>query len=193
MMRFPARTLLSAVRPSITLNHHSFLFPVDALTPFVMQRRGFVLRPGRSTKKGLNIHKSNRAKKGLYHGKDVRSGHSISHSHTKTKRKWYPNVIRKRVWSDTLDTWVRFNMTTTALREIDTQGGIDNYLMAMDAKTASELGNYVRKVRIIIATSLFHAGKLSPRLVKRMGFDVAPPLPLTGFQKKDVNEKTTAL
>lgn len=61
--------------------------------------------------------------KGLYHGKDVRFGNSISFSKHKSKRKWFPNVIRKRVFSDTLDTWIRFNMTTTTLREIDTVGG----------------------------------------------------------------------
>jgi large subunit ribosomal protein L28 len=99
-----------------------------AVPPVLIPARGFILRPKRSTKKGLNVHKSNKAKTGLYHGKDVRSGHSISHSHHKTKRQWHPNVIRKRVWSETLDTWIRFRMTTTALKEIDALGGIDNYL-----------------------------------------------------------------
>lgn len=59
----------------------------------------FVLRPKRATKAGYNLHRSNRAKQGLFHGKDVRSGHSISHSHTRSKRTWMPNVISKRVFS----------------------------------------------------------------------------------------------
>ena len=59
----------------------------------------FVLKPKRSTGRGYNIHRSNRAKEGLFHGKDVRFGHSISHSHTRSKKKWHPNVINKRVFS----------------------------------------------------------------------------------------------
>jgi ribosomal protein L28 len=76
----------------------------------------------RTTGKGTNYHKSNRAKNGLFHGKDVLFGHSISHSHKLSKKKWCPNVINKRVWSDTLDNWVRFKMTTAALKAIDHSG-----------------------------------------------------------------------
>ena len=74
---------------------------------------------------------------GLYHGKDIRSGNSISFSKKHTKRKWYPNVINKRVWSESLNDWVRFKMTTTALRGIDTEGGIDNYLMNLDDRSVA--------------------------------------------------------
>lgn len=34
-----------------------------------------------------------------------------------------PNVQHKRVWSDTLQTMVPFNLTTSALRMIDKWGG----------------------------------------------------------------------
>lgn len=74
---------------------------------------------------------------GLYHGKDIRSGNSISFSKKHTKRKWYPNVINKRVWSESLNDWVRFKMTTAALRGIDTEGGIDNYLMNLDERSVA--------------------------------------------------------
>jgi hypothetical protein len=43
---------------------------------------------------------------GLYHGKDIRFGNSISHSHTKSKRSWHPNVFKKRLWSFAFDDWV---------------------------------------------------------------------------------------
>ena len=95
----------------------------------------------------------------------------------KTKRKWYPNVHRKRLFSYTLDTWVRFQVTTTALREIDTVGGIDNYLMKLDDKSVAR-SNYVTKMHRIISISLFHQGKLSKRLINRFGFDISPPPPL---------------
>ena len=95
----------------------------------------------------------------------------------KTKRKFYPNVHRKRLFSYTLDTWVRFQVTTTALREIDTVGGIDNYLMKLDDKSVAR-SNYVTKIHRIISISLFHQGKLTNKQIKKFGFDVNPPPPL---------------
>lgn len=93
--------------------------------------RNFHRKLTRETDGGLNIHRSNRAKLGLYHGKDVHSGHTISHSKTKAKRTWYPNSISKRVWSYGLSDWVRFNMTTSALKAIDKYGGVDNYVLSL--------------------------------------------------------------
>jgi hypothetical protein len=66
----------------------------------------FVLKPKRSTGKGYNLHRSNKAQQGLYHGKDVSFGHTISHSHTRSKKKWFPNVIEKRVFSYALGTYL---------------------------------------------------------------------------------------
>lgn len=111
---------------------------------------------------------------GLFHNKDVRSGNSISHSRAKTLRKWSPNAIKKCVWSETLDGWVRFHMTTTALKEIDNSGGIDRYIMRIDNKTVSE-SPYVTKWRHIIGTSLYHKKELSGYLVKKLGYDLEPP------------------
>ena len=104
-------------------------------------------------------------------------GRSISHSHTRSLRMWKPNVQKKRVWSYALDDWVRFNLTTTALKEIDNVGGIDNYIMSLDDKTVSE-SNYVTKVRGMIGTVLFHQGTLSQRMIKRLGYDKMAPVPL---------------
>jgi ribosomal protein L28 len=78
---------------------------------------------------------SSHAWKGLYHGKDIRSGNTISFSHHRCKRKWYPNVINKKVWSESLNDWVRFQMTTAALKGIDYEGGIDNYILGLDEKS----------------------------------------------------------
>lgn len=47
----------------------------------------------------------------------------------------YPNVINKKVWSETLNDWVRFNMTTAALKGIDNEGGIDNYILGLDERS----------------------------------------------------------
>ena len=47
----------------------------------------------------------------------------------------YPNVINKKVWSEALSDWVRFNMTTAALRGIDSACGVDNYILRLDERS----------------------------------------------------------
>eukprot|EP00566_Odontella_aurita_P028418 CAMPEP_0113559316 /NCGR_PEP_ID=MMETSP0015_2-20120614/18831_1 /TAXON_ID=2838 /ORGANISM="Odontella" /LENGTH=187 /DNA_ID=CAMNT_0000460943 /DNA_START=67 /DNA_END=630 /DNA_ORIENTATION=+ /assembly_acc=CAM_ASM_000160 len=73
--------------------------------------------------------RSNRSRRGLYDGKDIRSGNNVSFSNKKTKRKFKPNVFKKSVYSETLDEKIRFHITTSALRSIDKFGGLDNYLL----------------------------------------------------------------
>ena len=102
-------------------------------------------------------------------------------------KKWCPNVINKRVWSETLDDWVRFKMTTTALKKIDEYGGIDNYIMNLDEKSVS-LSNYITKMRTIIGTSLFHQGKLNEMFTRKMGYHRNPPVPLTPTNVEGVEE-----
>eukprot|EP00957_Ditylum_brightwellii_P162667 12387037-Ditylum_brightwellii.AAC.1 len=74
-------------------------------------------------------YRSNRSRRGLYDGKDIRSGNNVSFSMKKTKRKFKPNVFKKRVYSETLDKMIQFRLTTSALRSIDKAGGLDNYLL----------------------------------------------------------------
>ena len=55
-----------------------------------------------------------------------------------TKRKFKPNVFKKRVFSEILDEMVAFNLTTSALRSIDKAGGLDNYLLTSKHVTSGE-------------------------------------------------------
>ena len=77
-------------------------------------------------------HRSNRSRRGLYDGKDIRTGNNVSFSMRHTKRKFRPNVFIKRVYSEILDAMIPFHLTTSALRSIDKAGGLDNYLMKND-------------------------------------------------------------
>lgn len=78
------------------------------------------------------------------------------------------------MFSEALDDWVRFKMTTTALKKIDDYGGIDNYVLALDNKSVS-LSNYITKQRHLIATTLFHRGLLSDKLIRKLGYHTHPP------------------
>jgi len=92
-------------------------------------------------------YRSNRSRRGLYNGKDIRSGNNVSFSMKKTKRTFKPNVFKKRVYSETLDEMVRFHLTTSALRSIDKAGGLDNYLLT--SKYVTEGEGLVVKQRIL--------------------------------------------
>jgi ribosomal protein L28 len=89
-------------------------------------------------------------------------------------RRWNPNVINKRVWSDALDDWVQFKMTTRALKEIDNVGGIDNYLLALDNNSAAA-SNYVTKMRGLVAGTLYSKGALPEKTIKKLGYHKNPP------------------
>jgi len=148
--------------------------------------KSFVRKNKNSTGYGPNTHRSKRAKNGLYHGKDVQFGHSISHSHKRSKRTWHPNVINKRVWSEGLEDWVRFKMTTAALRAIDRVGGIDNYVLGLDNLAVSE-SNYITKMRSLIAAARFHKGILDDVSKRKLGYHKNPP-PLSISNEKAEKE-----
>ena len=58
---------------------------------------------------------------------------------------------RKSVWSETLQTWIRTRIATSAMRSIEKHGGLDQYL----ARTKSEhLGEFGRSLRERVALAL---------------------------------------
>jgi len=55
-------------------------------------------------------------------GKKVMSGHNISHSNRKTKRKFYPNLVTKRFFVPEENQFVTLKVSTAALRTITKKG-----------------------------------------------------------------------
>ncbi|MDB1086623.1 50S ribosomal protein L28 [Streptomyces sp. ACA25] len=49
-------------------------------------------------------------------------GNAISHSHRRTKRRFNPNVQRKRYWLPSEGRHVRLTLSTKGIRTIDTIG-----------------------------------------------------------------------
>ena len=47
----------------------------------------------------------------------------------KTKRKFKPNVFKKKLYSEILNEQIIFSVTTSALKTMDKMGGLDNYLL----------------------------------------------------------------
>jgi len=61
------------------------------------------------------------------------SGNNISHANNKTRRRFLPNLQRRRFWVESENRWVSLRLTTAALRTID-KNGIDAVLADMRAR-----------------------------------------------------------
>ena len=55
-------------------------------------------------------------------GKRPRVGNNVSKSNNKTKRKFYPNLQRKRFYLPDEDRWVTIRVSTSVLRTINKNG-----------------------------------------------------------------------
>ena len=61
-------------------------------------------------------------------GKAVLSGHLVSHSNRKTKRKFLPNLVNVTLQSDALGRSVRLRISANALSSVEHRGGLDAFL-----------------------------------------------------------------
>lgn len=61
------------------------------------------------------------------------SGNNVSHSNAKTRRRFLPNLHKKRFFIPELDKWVTLKICSTALRNINKKG-IYAYLKELEAK-----------------------------------------------------------
>lgn len=50
------------------------------------------------------------------------SGNNVSHAHNKTKRRFLPNLQKKRIWVKELNKFVTVKITAGALRTISKNG-----------------------------------------------------------------------
>ncbi len=66
-------------------------------------------------------------------GKRPVSGNNVSHSNRKTKRRFLPNLHKKRFYIPEKDQWVELKVSTSALRTIN-KLGIYAYLQKLQKK-----------------------------------------------------------
>jgi len=55
-------------------------------------------------------------------GKRPRVGNNVSHSNIKTKRRFNPNLQRKRFYIPEEDRWITLKVSTSAIRTINKNG-----------------------------------------------------------------------
>ena len=69
-------------------------------------------------------------------GKKVITGNNVSHSNVKTKRKFYPNLQRKRFYIPEEDKWITLDVSAAGIRTINRKG------ITIALKEAKEKGYY---------------------------------------------------
>jgi large subunit ribosomal protein L28 len=71
-------------------------------------------------------------------GTGVQSGHKVSHSNIKTKRRFLPNLHVISVNSSVIGKVFRLRVTAATLRSIDHNGGLDEFLLTANNNSLSE-------------------------------------------------------
>jgi large subunit ribosomal protein L28 len=80
-------------------------------------------------------------------GKGPQTGHKVSHSNRKTKRRFLPNLCNVTFISDALDRSVKLRVSANALKSVDHRGGLDAFLMkAKDEELSAEARNLKREI-----------------------------------------------
>ena len=61
-------------------------------------------------------------------GKKPMSGNNVSHAKNKTKRKFLPNLQNVKFFSKSLDKYITLKVSVRALKSVEKNGGLDDYL-----------------------------------------------------------------
>jgi len=80
-------------------------------------------------------------------GKGPQTGHKVSHSNRKSKRRFLPNLCNVTMMSDALGRSVRLRVSAIALKSVDRRGGLDAFLIkAKDAELAPRVLDLKRQI-----------------------------------------------
>jgi len=80
-------------------------------------------------------------------GKGALTGHRVSHSNIKTKRRFLPNLFNVTMMSDVLGRSVKLRVSANAIKSVDHRGGLDAFLLkAKDDKLSRKALELKRQV-----------------------------------------------
>ena len=81
-------------------------------------------------------------------GKAPLTGHKVSHSNRKSKRRFLPNLVNVTLMSDALGRSVKLRVSANALKTVDHRGGLDAFLMkAKDDELSVRALDLKRQIR----------------------------------------------
>ena len=92
------------------------------------------------------------SKKCEHCGKTPQSGHHVSHSNIKTKRRFLPSLKTVKVTSEALGQTFSLRISNAALRTLDYKGGLDAFIVkARDEQLSIAAQRIKRQVRAKLA------------------------------------------
>ena len=68
-------------------------------------------------------------------GKRVMSGNNVSHAKNKTRRKFIPNLQNVKLFSKILNKFINMKISVRALKNVEKNGGLDEYLTKTSNRT----------------------------------------------------------
>lgn len=87
------------------------------------------------------------ARRCIVTGKGVQTGNNVSHANNKTRRRYLPNLQKVSLQSEALGESVRMRISTSALRTIEKNGGLDAWLLGTsNAKLSPEARKIKRRI-----------------------------------------------
>jgi large subunit ribosomal protein L28 len=88
------------------------------------------------------------AKKCELTGTGPQYGNNVSHSNTKTRRRFVPNIQVISLLSEALQRHISLRITAATLRTVDHNGGLDSFLLTTsDTKLTEEARRLKRQVK----------------------------------------------
>jgi large subunit ribosomal protein L28 len=81
-------------------------------------------------------------------GKAAQTGHRVSHSNRKTKRRFLPNLLNVTMISDALGRSIKLRVSANALKTVDHRGGLDAYLISTrDTVLSQQMREVKREIK----------------------------------------------
>ena len=85
-------------------------------------------------------------------GKGVLTGNNVSHANNRSRRRFLPNLHDKALLSEALGRMVRLKVSTSAIRTVEKNGGLDAYLLkTSDDRLSQDARRIKRQVKTILA------------------------------------------
>ena len=73
------------------------------------------------------------------------TGHNVSHSNIKTKRRFLPSLADTALQSEALGQSFRLKISNAALRTLDFRGGLDTFLVKADDEVLSPRARKIKR------------------------------------------------
>ncbi len=79
-------------------------------------------------------------------GKIHQTGHNVSHSNIKSKRRFMVNLNKVTLRSDVLNKNFRLRIAASTLRTVDKYGGLDGFLSKMNSRKLTDKASKIKKL-----------------------------------------------